>query len=170
VVETHSLGDELGRAAGNSALLDDDGTLAGVLGDDGSDGLESSHVGGAASTDAALLGGRVDRDEDNIGFGDAAGHISGEEEVALAGSDTEVAKVGVDGVGVAGGLVGEEGLAAAITGDADNVMQAGLVDGRVSRVPATNSGLVAVDDGDLDVRVLEGEDCRGRTACEEGVR
>lgn len=170
MVVTHSLGDELGRAARNGALLDDDGTLAGVLGDDGSDSLESSHVGGAASTDAALLGGRVDRDEDNIGFGDATGHISGEEEVALTGSDTEVAKVGVDGVGVAGGLVGEEGLATAVAGDANNVMQAGFVNGRVSRIPATDSGLVTVDDGDLDARVLEGENCRGRTACEEGVR
>lgn len=166
---TYSLGDELSSAAGNSALLDNNGTLTGVLSNDSGNSLESSHVGGAASTNTALLGRGVDGDEDNVGLGDACGDVGGEEEVALAGADADLAIVGGVGVGVGCGLVGEEGLAGAVAGDADNVMQAGLVDGRVPRVPAADAVLVTVDDGDLDVGVLEGEDGGGRATYDEGA-
>lgn len=58
--KTYSLGDELGCAARHSAFLDDNGTLAGVLSDNGSNGLKGSHISGATSTDTSLFGGRVD--------------------------------------------------------------------------------------------------------------
>jgi hypothetical protein len=44
---------------------------------------------------------------------------------------------------------GEEEVTA--TGGFDDVIEAGLIDGKVVRVPCVNTGLVEVDDGDLDV-------------------
>jgi hypothetical protein len=47
-------------------------------------------------------------------------------------------------------------------------VQARLVDGRVAGVPSADSGHVSVHNGDLDVRVLEGNDCGGRATCSTG--
>ena len=55
---------------------------------------------------------------------------------------------------------------------ADDVLKAGLVDREleVSAVPRIDAGLVEVDDGDLDVGALEGDDSArratyGRSSC-----
>lgn len=133
-----------------------------MLGDDAGDGLEGTHIGGAAGTDTTVLGGGVDGDQDHVGGGDGAGDVGAEEQVAGARGHGGLAIVVGGALAVGGGLVGEGGLAGTVTGDADDVVQAGLVDGRVARVPAADTGLVAVDDGDLDVGVLEGNDGSGR--------
>lgn len=155
---TYSLGNQLSGTAGNGALLDNNGTLTSVLGDNSGNSLKGSHVGGTASADTTLLCGCVDGNEDNVGLGNAARNIGGEEEVALARRHADLAVVRGECFSGGRSVIGEEGLAATIAGDADNVMQAGLVDGGVSRVPAADPGLVTIYDGDLDVRVLKGED------------
>lgn len=159
---TYSVCHELSSSAGNSALLDNDGTLTRILGHEASDGLESSHVCGAAGTNTALLGGSVDGHQDNIGLGNVAGDVGAEEEVALSSSNLGLALLGG---GSHGGLARDAGLTAAITGNADNVVQAGLVDGRMARVPSADTGHVSVDNGDLDMRVLESNDRGGRATC-----
>ena len=86
-------------------------------------------IGGKAGTDTRLLGRSVYGDEDEVCLTDALVDIGGEEEVASAGL-------------------------------ADDVLEAGLVDGEVEvgRVPRVDTRLVKVDDGDLDVGALEGDD------------
>lgn len=152
---TYSVGDELGSSARNGALLDDDGALASVLGDDASDSLKGSHVSGAASTDTTVLCGGVDGDEDNVSLADAASDVGAEEQVGRTlGQGRLLASAGVEADGSG---------SAAITGNTDDVVQTRLVDGRVLGVPAADSGLVSVDNGDLDVRVLVGNHGRGGT-------
>lgn len=165
---TYRVRNQLSSPARDSALLDDNGALASVLGHDTSDGLESTHISSAASTHTAVLGRGVDGNQDHVGLGDGAGDVGAEEQVALARGDGGLAIVAAGALAVRGGLVGKGGLAGAVTGDADNVVQAGLVDGRVARVPAADAGLVAVNDGDLDVRVLEGNDGCGRATWRRG--
>lgn len=111
---TYSLGDELSSAARDSALLDNHGTLARVLSDNGSDSFESSHIRGATGTDTTLLGRGVHGDEDNIGFTNALGYIGGEVQVWLAGRNL--------GIGGGGRVAGNGGTAAAIAGNTDNVL------------------------------------------------
>ena len=91
--EAYSVGDELGCPAGNSALLDGNGTLTGVLGDNTGDGFESSHIGSAASTDTTVLGGGVHGNEDDVGLADVLGDIGREEEVWLANRNAGLALV-----------------------------------------------------------------------------
>lgn len=59
--------------------------------------------------------------------------------------------------------------ASAIASDADNVVQARLVDGGVLRVPAADTGLVTVDDDNLEVRVLEGNNSGSGTTLNKSV-
>lgn len=125
------------------------------MSDDGSNSLKGSHVSGATGTNTTLLGRSVYSDEDNVGFSNALGDIGGEEQVGFAGSNL--------GVGARGGVAGNRSVAGTITGNSYNVLQTGLVDGRVLGVPATDSGLVTVDNSNLDVRVLEGNYSRSRT-------
>lgn len=156
---TYSVCHQLGGSAGNGALLDDDGALASVLGHKAGDGLEGSHVGGAASPNTAFLGGGVYSHKDDVGLGNVAGDVSAEEEVGLSSSNRGLA---LEGQFVVAGLARNVGRTATIAGNADNVVQARLVDGRMARVPSADPGHVSVDDGDLDVRVLEGNNCSGR--------
>ena len=95
-------------------------------------------IGGEAGTDTRLLGGCVNRDEDEVCLTDTLVDIGGEEEVATAGF-------------------------------ADDVLEAGLVDGEVEvgRVPRVDTRLVKVDDGDLDVGALEGDDGARRATWRE---
>ena len=155
VLSTYSVSDELGSSARNSTLLDNDGTLTSVLGNDTSNSLESSHVSSAAGTNTTVLGGGVDGDEDNVGLADVLGNVGGEEQVGLALSNL--------GLAISAGLAGDGGSTATITGDTDDIVQAGLVDRRVLGVPAANASGVSVNDSDLDVGVLEGDDSGGGT-------
>lgn len=52
----------------------------------------------------------------------------------------------------------EEVLAA---GSLDDIVETGLVDGEVVRVPGVDTGLVKVDNGDLDVGALERDNSAG---------
>jgi hypothetical protein len=154
LIGTYSISNELGSSARNSTLLNNDGTLTGKLSNDTGDSLESSHVGRAASTDTTVLCRGVDGDEDNVSLADGLADIGGEEQVA--GSHPNLSLVGVTLARV------EDDAATAIAGYTDDVAEARLVDGRVLRVPAADSSDVAVDDGHLDVRVLECDDSSGR--------
>ena len=93
---------------------------------------DALEIGGEASTNTRLLGGGVDGDKDEVSLTDALVDVGREEEVPAACL-------------------------------ADDVLQAGLVDGEVEvgGVPRVDTGLVKVDDGDLDLRALE---------CDDGTR
>lgn len=149
-------------SARNSALLDNDGTLARILGHKASDGLEGCHVRSAAGTNTTLFGGGIYSHQDDVGFGNVAGDVGAEEEVALSSSDLGLALLRASSLA---GLAGDVGVTAAITGNTDDVVQAGLVDGRMARVPSTDTGHVSVHNRDLDMRVLEGNDRGGRATC-----
>jgi hypothetical protein len=154
---------------GDCALLDNDGTFTGVLCDDCGDGLESSHVGSDASADTAILGRCVDGNEDDVGLANVLSNICGKEEVAHATRDTcdgsaiRHFAAGADRAGVRAGIDREGCVTATIAGNADNVVQSGLVDRRVVRVPASDASLIAVHDGDADVRILESNHGCGRS-------
>lgn len=89
-------------------------------------------VGSHTSAHTRLLGGSVDRDEDEVSLLDGGINVSGEEQV----------------------------LATAIK---DNLLEARLIDWELVRVPSSNAGRVYVNDGDLDVVALVGDDSAGRT-------
>ncbi len=57
-------------------------------------------------------------------------------------------------------FVDEDEFSRAVPADADNLVQAGLVDGRVLRVPAPNARFVLVDDGHPNVGILKSNHCR----------
>lgn len=84
-----------------------------------------------------LLRGRVDTDEDEVGLLDG----------------------GID--------VGREGEVAA-TGLLDHLDESGLIDGElvVGAVPRVDTCLAQVDDGDLNLRALEGDDSACWSTCE----
>lgn len=157
---TYRVCDQLRGSARNRALLDDDGALARILGHEARDSLKGSHVCSAAGTNTTLLGGGIDGHQDDVGLGNVAGDVGAEEEVALSGSDLGLALF--RGGRLVAGLARDARLAAAITGNSDNVVQTGLVDGRMARVPSADTGHISVHNCDLDVRVLEGNDCGGR--------
>ena len=130
-VRAYRIGNELGRPTRNGALLDDDGALSSVLGNDSGNSLKGSHIGGYPGADTSLFGGGIDGNKDNIGLGNAVGDVGGEEEIAGAARHGGLAIVDGGALRVRGGFVGEGRLAAAIAGNADNVVQARLVDGRM---------------------------------------
>lgn len=123
----------LGGPAGNGRLLDDNLGRGRNLGNPSGSQLDVVQVGGETSTETRLLGGGVDRDEDQVGLGDTLVDLGREEQVPTPAS-------------------------------LDDVDETGLVDGEVEVgvVPGVDTGLVDVDDGDLDVGTLEG-------AIDEGV-
>lgn len=90
--------DGLGRAHGHGGLLDDDLVGGGDLCDLARAGLAVLGVGGAAGADAALLGGRVDAHEDDVGLVDVLVQIRREEEVLAPARVHELLEPGlVDG-------------------------------------------------------------------------
>jgi len=78
------------------------------------------------STETRLLGRGVDGDKDQVGLSDTLVNFGGEEQVSA-------------------------------TTSLDDVNETGLVDGevKVGVVPGVDTGLVQVDNGDLDLRTLE---------------
>lgn len=119
--------DSLGGPAGDGRLLDDNLGRGRDLGDPSGSQLDVVQVGGETSTETRLLGRSVDRDEDQVGLGDTLVDLGREEQVPTPAS-------------------------------LDDVDETGLVNGEVEVgvVPGVDSGLVDVNDGDLDVRTLEG--------------
>lgn len=86
------------------------------------------------------------------------GNVGGEEQVGLALRNSDLAILSSRSLVVGGRLVGDGGSTATVTGDTDDIVQTRLVDRRVLGVPAANASGVSVNDGDLDVGVLEGDD------------
>ena len=119
--------DSLGGPAGDGRLLDDDLGAGRNFGDPSGGQLDVVQVGGETGTETGLFGGGVDRDKDQVGLGDTLVDLGGEEQVPAPAS-------------------------------LDDIDETGLVDGQVEVgvVPGVDTGLVDVDDGDLDVRTLEG--------------
>jgi hypothetical protein len=159
---TYSISNELSSSARNSRLLNNDGTLTGVLSNDTSDGLESGHVSGAAGTNTTVLGGGVDGNKNDISLADVLGDVGGEEQVRLALIDGDLALLSGGALAVGGRLARDLARSATITGDSDDVVQTRLVNRRVTGVPASDTVNVSVDDGDLNVGVLESNDSGGR--------
>ena len=93
-------------------------------------------IGSETCSNATLLGGRVDADEDEVGVLDAFVHIGGEEEIAVAGLADDIFEIG---------------------------LIYWKFEFRV--VPSVDAVLIKVDYGDLNVRTFESNDGAGRTAC-----
>jgi hypothetical protein len=166
---TYSISDELSSSARNSRLLNNDGTLTGVLSNDSSDGLESGHVSSAAGTNTTVLGGCVDSDKDDIGLANVLGNIGRKEQVGLALIDGDLTLFSGGALAVGGRLARDLASSATITGDSDDIVQARLVDRRVAGVPASDTGDISVDDGNLDLGVLESNDSSSRATCKQLV-
>lgn len=132
------------------------------MGNDGSNSLEGSHVSCAAGTNTALLGRGIDGNEDHVGFANALGDVGSEEKVGRAARYDGLAIFGRGQLTLGGTLAGEGEVAGTISSNADNVVQARLVNRGVARVPTSNARFVSVDNRHLDVRVLEGNDGSGR--------
>ena len=94
-----------------------------------------------AGTDARLLGGSVHGHEDEVSLADGLVDVRGEEEVAAARL-------------------------------LDDFKEPGLVDWElvIRAVPRVDTGLVEVDDGDLDVRAFEGNDGARRATYASSAR
>lgn len=161
-IHVKSISNKLSSSARNSRLLDNDSTLTGVLSNDTSNSLESGHVSGAAGTNTTVLGGGVDGNKDNIGLADVLSNIGREEQVGLALIDGDLALLSGGALAVGGGLAGNLARSATITGDSDDVVQTRLVDRRVAGVPTSDTVNVSVDDGDLNLGVLESNDSGSR--------
>lgn len=123
---------KLSGPARNSTLLDNDGTWASILGHDSRDSLKGSHVSSTSGTSATLLGGRIDCDEDNVGFTDALGDVCGEEKVGWAAGHVGFAMLGRGRVGLGCALIDECKVPRAIASNANNVVQARLINGRMA--------------------------------------
>ena len=121
-----ALANSLGGPAGNGRFLDNDLGAGRDLGNSSGSQLDKVQVSGETSTETRLLGRSVDRDEDQVGLGDTLVNLGGEEQVPASAS-------------------------------LDDINETGLVDGQVEFgvVPSVDTGLVEVDNGDLDVRTLE---------------
>lgn len=154
---TYGISNELSGSAGNGRLLDNDGALTSILSDIGSDSLESSHISSTASTDTTVLGRGVDGNKDDIGLTDMLGNVGRKEQVGETLLKFKLALLSTRSLTVRGRLVGNLCGTSTIAGNTDNVVQTGLVDGRVEGVPATDTGGVSVDNSNLNVRVLESD-------------
>lgn len=160
---TYSIGNELSRPAGHRALLDNNSTLPGVLRNNGSDGLESRHVGCASSANTTVLCRGINSNKDHVGLANALGHIRGKEKIGGPAGHRDVTLLGRGQLALRSTLVGEGEIARTIASDTDNVVQARLVYGRVARVPAANTKLISINNRHLNVRVLEGNNSSGGT-------
>ena len=94
----------------------------------------SLQISSKPRADAALLRGRVDRDEEEVGLQYGGVDVGGEEEVAAAAAANDILKAGL------------------VDGEIE-----------VGTVPRVDTRLVEVDDGDLDVGALQRDD-RARRA------
>jgi len=161
-VHVESISDELSSSARNGRLLNNDCTLTSVLSNNASNGLESGHISSAAGTNTTVLRGSVDGNKNDISLADVLGDVGREEQVRLALIDGNLALLGGGTLAVGGRLVRDLGRSATITGDSDDIVQTRLVDRRVAGVPTSDTVGVSVDDGDLDVGVLESNDSGSR--------
>ena len=53
------------------------------------------------------------------------------------------------------------------TAGAHDIVEAGFVDGQIVRVPGVDTALAQVDDGDLDIGALEGDNGASRATCDK---
>jgi hypothetical protein len=166
---TYGISDELSSSARNGRLLNNDCTLTSVLSNNASNGLESGHISSAAGTNTTVLRGSVDGNKNDISLADVLGDVGREEQVRLALIDGNLALLGGGTLAVGGRLVRDLGRSATITGDSDDIVQTRLVDRRVAGVPTSDTVGVSVDDGDLDVGVLESNDSGSRATCKQSV-
>lgn len=113
-----------GRLDRDSGLLNDDLGRSRDRGDHPGGTFPVGQVGGLASAHPARLGGGVDTDKNDVGLGDMAFHIRGEEEVTPAA-----------------------GL--------HNIIQTGLVNGELIRVPGCDACLVDVQHNNLNLWALQ---------------
>lgn len=118
---TYSIPNNLSSSAGNGALLDDDSARFRSNGYISGSTLKCNHVRSSTSTYTGHLGRCVDAQEDDIRLRDTLRNIRGEEQVLLASwhLDCEVS------------FHKDFGSICAITSYSDNLVETGLMDGRV---------------------------------------
>jgi hypothetical protein len=97
------------------------------------------------------------------------GNVGREEQVRLALIDGDLTLLAGGALAVGGRLAGDLGRSATITGNSDDIVQTGLVDGRVAGVPASDTVGVSVDDGNLNLGVLESNDSGSRATYKQFV-
>jgi hypothetical protein len=119
--------------------------------------LKGSHICSRPSSRATALCRSVDRNQHDISLADTPCYLCCEEQIGLPGRHSRGLLVLVG----FGGRILDSALSSSIAGDAQDVVQTGLVDRGVLRVPSSDSLLVSVDDVDLDVGVLEGDNRSG---------
>ena len=90
-----------------------------------------------------------------------SGHSSAHTSLLGGGVDRDKDQIGIDN-----GLInvsGEEQVLA--TTGKDDLIKTGLVNGEVIRVPGIDTGLVQIDDGDVDVMALVSNNGGAGTTC-----
>ena len=173
---------ELCCPTGNGRLLNNDGTWPGMLSHDARHGLKGGHVCSRPGSISAAFGWRVDGDENNIGLTHTPCHIRRENQVRLSSGNTNQALAVpftlAGAFGRSGGRLGsgiwiialswsalKDTLPRTVPGNAQNVVQAWLVDGGMLGVPPADAVLVSVDDGDLNMGVVKGDHGGSWSAC-----
>lgn len=168
---TYRIFDHLRCPTWHSALFHNDCAGPGISCNLGCDCLKGRHVCCTSFARAARLGWRVDRDQYDICVGDARAHLCAEEKVGLSGRHDYLAAgqrcIGEDlGITYVGDMsIGDDRFSRAISGNPHDLLEARLVDRRVSAVPASDAAFIEVDHCHANVWVVEGDHgCRG-AAC-----
>lgn len=147
----------------NRGLLDNDGTWSGVLSDDGCHSFEGGHVGGAPGPRAAALGGGIDGNQDDIGLTDTPRYLCCEEQIRFSGRYGEGLWLIAVVIGCGRGIL-NSALSRAVSRNPQDIIQAWLINRGVQGVPSSDTSLISVDNADLDVWVLEGNNSGSRSA------
>lgn len=168
---TYRIFDQLSCPTWHSALFHNDRAGPGMSCNLCCDCLKGRHVCCASFARAARLGWRVDRDQYDICVRDTRAHLCAEEQVGLssrhgylvAGQRCIGQHLGITYVG--GMSIGDNCFSCAISSNPHDLLEARLVDRRVSTVPASDAALIEVDHCHANMWVVEGDHgCRG-AAC-----
>lgn len=137
----------LGCSTRHGALFDDDCTGFRVQGHIFDCSVQSSHVRSSASSHPTRFRWGVDCKEDHVRSGDADLSITCEEEVRPASRDAAfLALIGfIDDCTISCQL--------------DDLIEAGLVDGKMRRVPSFDAALVSIQHLHADFGIMQRDDC-----------
>ena len=154
---TYRVPDALRGSTGHRALLDNNGPGLRIHGHVLDSPIKRGHVGGSPCPDPRGLRRGVDRQENHIRSGDADLSITREEEVRSASRN--VVRLAIASLGAVAWLLDN----CAVSCQPHNLVQARLMNGEVSGVPAFDASLVSVQNLDANFGVVQRNDCRCRT-------
>ncbi len=145
-----------------------------MLSHSGRHGFESGHIRGRPGSISATFCWRVDGNENDIGLAHALGHISRENQIRLSSSNVNQALAVpfalAGAIGRRGGRLGsgiwlialsrsvlKDTFPRTVPGNAQDVVQARLVDRGMLGVPPADAVRVSIDDSDLNMGVVKGD-------------